>query len=117
MLNQMVEYKHSSLDQVFHALADPTRRGMLDSLREGEKAVSALAKPFEMTLAGASKHVQVLVDAGLVLRRKQGRSQLCSLNQRALMDAYGWLKRYSEFWNRRLDQLAQVLEEEKKSDE
>lgn len=89
MLDKMAEFKQCSLDQVFYALADPKRRDMLDSSAASEEAVSALAEPFEMSLAVASKHAQVLVDVGLVHCRNPGRSQLFSINQRALMDAYG----------------------------
>ncbi len=89
MLDQMVEFKQCSLDQVFRALADPKRRDMLDCSRESEEAVQALAEPLEMSSAGASKHEQALVDAGLAHRRNPGRSQLCSINQRAPIDACG----------------------------
>ena len=69
----------NQLDTVFHALADPTRRGMLANLALGEKSIGELAEPFRMSFAGAAKHVKVLEGAGLVARRKAGRKQICTL--------------------------------------
>ena len=73
MLNHMVE-QHAHLDAVFHALADPTRRAMLGQLAERELTIGELATPFSMSFAGASKHVRVLENAGLVTRTIQGRT-------------------------------------------
>jgi DNA-binding transcriptional ArsR family regulator len=81
------------LDTVFHALADPTRRGMLARLALGETSVGELADPFAMSLAGASKHVKVLEQAGLVERKKVGRTHWCSLNAGPLAEAEKWLRR------------------------
>src|SRR5579859_5678898 len=77
ILNHMVDNR---LDTTFHALADPTRRGMLASLALGEKSIGELAEPFAMSFAGASKHVKVLEDAGLVRRRKAGRMHVISID-------------------------------------
>ncbi len=104
--NHMVEYP---LDATFHALADPTRRGMLASLAEGEKSIGALAEPFAISFAGASKHVKVLEGAGLVARRKVGRTQLCSLNAEPLAQAERWLRQWEGFWNVRLDALEAMI--------
>jgi len=106
----MVEYR---LDAVFHALADPTRRGMLATLAEGEKSVGALAEPFAMSLAGAAKHVKVLEGAGLVVRRKLGRNQLCRLNPEPLAQAERWLRQWERFWTLRLDALEALIEASK----
>src|SRR5690348_18422262 len=76
ILNHMVDNR---LDTTFHALADPTRRGMLANLALGEKSIGELAEPFRMSFAGASKHVKVLEGAGLVARRRAGRKQICTL--------------------------------------
>ncbi len=103
------------LNAVFGALSDPTRRSMLDALRSGELSVGQLAAPFEMSLAGAAKHVQVLERSNLVQRRKEGRTYYCSLNQEAFLAAQQWFQRYSEFWNLRLDKLTELLEEEKEN--
>jgi DNA-binding transcriptional ArsR family regulator len=106
----MVEQR---LDATFRALADPTRRGMLASLALGEKSIGALAEPFSMSFAGAAKHVKVLEEAGLVARRKAGRSYLCSLNARPLGEADRWLRQWEQFWNVRLDRLEALIAEEK----
>jgi DNA-binding transcriptional ArsR family regulator len=98
------------LDIVFHALADPTRRGMLANLALGEKSVGELAGPYRMTLAGASKHVKVLEEAGLLSRRKAGRTHLCSLNAEPLGEAERWLKQWERFWTVRLDRLQALVE-------
>jgi DNA-binding transcriptional ArsR family regulator len=101
------------LDAVFHALSDPTRRAMLARLASGEQSVGALAEPFAMTLAGASKHVKVLEAADLVERRKAGRLQLCRLRPEPLAEADGWLRQWEALWTSRLDKLAALLATEK----
>lgn len=111
MLNHMVENR---LDTVFHALADPTRRGMLANLALGEKSVGALAEPFAMSFAGASKHLKVLEGAGLVARRKVGRTHLCSLRAEPLAEAERWLKQWERFWTVRLDRLQRLVEQDGK---
>ena len=103
----MVEYR---LDATFHALADPTRRGMLASLALGDKSIGALAEPFDISFAGAAKHVKVLEGAGLVARRKVGRSQICSLAPAPLAQADQWLRQWEAFWNVRLDRLQALVE-------
>ncbi|RYD96266.1 MAG: ArsR family transcriptional regulator [Sphingomonadales bacterium] len=108
MLNHMVEQR---LDATFRALADPTRRGMLAQLARGEQSIGALAEPFAMSFAGASKHLKVLEDAGLVARRKAGRSHLCSLRAGPLGEADQWLRQWEQFWNGRLDRLEALLGE------
>ena len=110
MVEQLAE-----LNAVFGALSDPTRRSMLLALRSGELSVGQLAAPFEMSLAGAAKHVQVLERSNLVRRRKQGRTYYCSLNQEAFLAAQGWFQQYSEFWNRRFDKLTELLDEEREA--
>ena len=103
----MVEQR---LDITFQALADPTRRGMLATLALGEKSIGELAEPFAMSFAGASKHVQVLEKAGLLSRRKVGRTHLCSLRAEPLAEAEGWLKQWERFWTVRLDRLQTLVE-------
>jgi DNA-binding transcriptional ArsR family regulator len=110
ILNQMVQDR---LDTTFHALADPTRRGMLANLTLGEKSIGELAQPFAMTFAGASKHVKVLEDAGLVSRRKVGRTHFCSLNPGPLGEADGWLRQWEKFWSVQLDRLQELVEANK----
>jgi DNA-binding transcriptional ArsR family regulator len=108
----MVEYKPEMLDAVFHALADPTRRAMLQRLAEGEQSVGELAAPFDMSLAAASKHIRVLERAGLVSRNVRGRTHLCSLDAQPMHGGLEWLRHYEQFWNRRLDDLEQALRAE-----
>ena len=105
----MVEYRSASLDSVFHALADPTRRAMLRALTPGELSVGALGAPFKMTFAAASKHVKVLEGAGLVERRILGRSHFCRLQPAPLAAADKWLRFYERFWTTRLDRLERHL--------
>lgn len=105
----MVEQDTARLDAVFQALSDVTRRDMLRTLAAGERTVGELAAPHAMSFAGASKHVKMLERAGLVRRRVQGRSHLCSLDAAALAEADAWLRFYSSFWNDRLDALEVAL--------
>lgn len=101
------------LDMTFHALADPTRRGMLASLALGEKSIGELAEPFAMSFAGASKHVKVLEDAGLIARRKMGRTHLISIDAKPLEEAERWMRQWEKFWNARLDRLEALIERDK----
>jgi DNA-binding transcriptional ArsR family regulator len=107
----MVEYSTpiSGLDEIFRALADPTRRAMLASLREGERSVGELAAPHRISLAAASKHIKTLERAGLVKRTIIGRTHRCALDHAPLADADAWLRRYSAFWTERLDALESLL--------
>ena len=101
------------LDVTFHALADPTRRGMLASLALGDKSIGELGEPFRMTFAGASKHVKVLESAGLIERRKAGRRQICTLKAEPLAQAEAWLRQWEKFWNVRIDRLQALVESDK----
>lgn len=109
----MVEHESSRLDTIFHALGDPTRRGMLANLALGEKSVGDLARPFDMSFAGASKHVKVLEDAGLIARRREGRTHYCTLRAEPLAEAERWLRQWEKFWNVRLDRLQALVEADK----
>jgi len=108
----MVSHQTAALDNVFHALADPTRRAMLRSLAAGERHIGELAAPFKMSFAAASKHVRVLESAGLVRRRVQGRRHVCRIDAAPLAAADRWLQYYERFWNSRLDALEAVLRAE-----
>src|SRR4051794_26094540 len=105
------------LNITFSALADPTRRGMLASLAVGEKSIGELAEPFAMSFAGASKHVQVLERAGLVARRKNGRTHVIKLAAKPLEEAERWLRQWERFWNVRLDRLEAAIERDKSKKE
>lgn len=102
------------LDATFRALSDPTRRGMLASLALGEKSIGELAEPYAMSFAGASKHVKVLEDAGLISRRRSGRSHLISIDAKPLEEAERWMRRWEKFWNNRLDRLEALVESDNK---
>ncbi|HEY9530130.1 MAG TPA: metalloregulator ArsR/SmtB family transcription factor [Burkholderiales bacterium] len=105
----MVKYADEELDAVFAALADTTRRGILESLSRGDLAVSELAAPYEMSLPGFMKHLRVLEDAGLVSRTKEGRVVSCALEARPMKEASVWMARYEKFWTEKLDSLARYL--------
>ena len=107
----MVE-QSAGLDQAFHALADATRRGIIAELAKGERTVSRLAEPYDMSLAAVSKHVGVLAKAGLIHREKIGREQVCSLQRKRLAELEQWVATYSRFWNDRLDVLEGLLKTE-----
>lgn len=97
------------LDAVFHALGDATRRRMLRDLAGGQRTVSQLADPFDMSLAAASKHIRVLENAGLIHREVQGRTHLCRLAWGPLATAHEWMSFYERFWTVRLDVLEGLL--------
>ncbi|WP_114769659.1 ArsR/SmtB family transcription factor [Microvirga subterranea] len=107
----MVE-QYAHLDAVFHALADPTRRAMLRRLATGEQSIGELAAPFQMSFAGASKHVRALEHAGLIRREVRGRTHVCRLDPAPLAAADEWLRFYERFWAERLDALERVLKQQ-----
>jgi DNA-binding transcriptional ArsR family regulator len=108
----MVVHRQPSLDDVFHALSDPTRRAMLRTLASGDRHIGELAAPFNMSFAAASKHVKVLESAGLLRRKKEGRRHVCRLHPSPLAAADRWLRFYQRFWTARLDALEALLKEE-----
>ena len=93
------------LDQVLTALSDPTRRAIVERLSRGPARVTAVAEPFEMSLAAVSKHVRILERAGLVRRTRRGREHTLWLDARPLRRVVRWTSRYERFWNERLDRL------------
>jgi DNA-binding transcriptional ArsR family regulator len=101
------------LDVTFHALSDPTRRGMIANLALGEKSISELAEPFAMSFAGASKHVKVLEEAGLITRRKAGRTHVISIDAKPLEEAERWLRQWEKFSTIRLDRLEALIQRDK----
>ena len=102
------------LDQVYGAIADPTRRAILGILAEGETNVGKLAERFTISLNGVSKHVKVLEQAGLVERSVQGREHRLRLNAEPLQEASLWLEHYREFWDTRLEALEKFLQNPRK---
>jgi DNA-binding transcriptional ArsR family regulator len=109
----MVYYSTDSLNRVFAAVADPTRRALLAEL-EGRESVtiSELAKPFAMSLPAVMKHLDVLSDAGLITRTKAGRTVTCRLNAAPMEQAMEWLSRYQRFWTAQLERLAAFVEKD-----
>lgn len=105
----MVNY--TQLDRTFAALADPTRRAIMSRLALGEANVSEIAEPFPMSLPAVSKHLRVLEEAGLLVRRKEGRTHHCNLRTEPLGDAAEWIEEARRFWGKNLDALAQFLEQ------
>ena len=111
----MVQY-YRELDTSFGALADPTRRGILDRLTAGDASITELADRFDMTLTGVKKHVRILEDAGLVTTKKAGRVRTCTLGPARLDAETAWIQRYQEMLEARMDRLAQFLDQTKGSE-
>jgi len=109
----MVKYQDRALDRTFAALADPTRRSLLARLgKQDGISVSELAQPFAMSLPAIMKHLDVLSDAGLIVRAKTGRIVACRLTAKPMEQAMDWLNRYQRFWSESLDRLAAFVEED-----
>jgi DNA-binding transcriptional ArsR family regulator len=100
---------HPTIDQVFHALAEPSRRAIIERLSLGPASVSDLARPLELTLAAVVQHVQNLEHSGLIRTRKVGRVRTCDIELEALRVADRWIAQRRTLWVRRLDRLGQVL--------
>ena len=99
------------LDRTFAALADPTRRQILARLMEGDALLKDLAEPFDMSVPAVGKHLKVLVNAGLVTRRRDAQRRPCRLEAEPLRAAVDWLEDYRRFWEMRYDQLDALLGE------
>ena len=104
MVNQLV------LDQVFSALSDSTRRAILEQLRHGESTVTVLAQPFDMSLPAISKHLRILEETGLIVRRKEGRVHYIQLAPAKMKEATEWLNFYRHYWEENLDSLGAYLQ-------
>lgn len=110
ILNHMVQFSSATLDATFAAVADPTRRGILERLGTGERSISDLAAAFDMTLTGMKKHVQVLETAGLVVTEKVGRTRQCRIGPERLEQEAMWIQSYRAMIEERLDRLGEFLE-------
>src|SRR3989442_3693939 len=99
------------LNATFSALADPTRRAILERLREGEATVTELAEPFAMSMPAISKHLKVLERAGLISRGRDAQRRPCRIEGQPLADANGWLENYRQIWESSFQRLDAVLEE------
>ena len=112
----MVQHTQAHIDLTFAALADATRRGVLERLGQADASITALADAFGMTLTGMKKHVGVLELAGLVATEKVGRVRTCRLGPLRLEDEVAWLKRYRQLWADRFDALDTVVEDLKRAE-
>ena len=101
------------LSVLFSALADPTRRAILERLAKGAASVGELAEPFDISLPAISRHLKVLEGADLISREKSAQWRRCHLNAAPLKDAAGWVERYRDFWEGQLDSLEQFLAKHK----
>ena len=111
MILKYVLNQSPSLDQMFHALSDGTRRGMLERLGRGPASVSELAGPLAMSLPAVVQHLAVLEQAGLISTRKVGRVRTCQLEAQALQQVERWVEARRTEWERRLDRLGAYLAE------
>jgi DNA-binding transcriptional ArsR family regulator len=120
MFNHMVKCSPRLLDRTFGALADPTRRRILEHLAHGDRCVTDLAKPYRMSLPAVSKHLRVLERAGLIRRHRSGRVHQLKLEAKPMKDAQLWIEEYRRFWEKNLDRLDDYLKQlqttEKKDD-
>lgn len=109
-------FRDAALDLAFQALADPSRRAMVDRLVQGPATVSELAKPLAMSLPGVMQHLAVLEASGLVISEKIGRTRTCRLEPTVLSQAEQWIAERRALWERRLDRLGAFLEDTKDED-
>ena len=120
IVNQMVKYSSKMLNRTFAALADPTRRRILEHLALGDRCVTDLAKPYRMSLPAVSKHLRVLERAGLIRRQRRGRVHQLKLEAKPMQNAQQWIEEYRRFWEQNLDRLEDYLKQqqatEKKDD-
>jgi DNA-binding transcriptional ArsR family regulator len=111
MLNHMVKYASSpTLDSVFAALADPTRRRILELLASAELCVTELTRSFSVSMPAISKHLRVLEKAGLITRERDGRLHRLHLEAEPMRAAASWIERYRKFWEEQLDALSNYLD-------
>ena len=103
--------QRTSIDRVFHALGDPTRRSIVEKLSQGPVSVSSLAKPLDITLAAVVQHLQVLEKSGLVRTHKIGRVRTCRMAPKGLTVLERWIGERRSLWERRLNRLGKLLDE------
>lgn len=116
IVNELVNYRHMqtndhSLDKLFFALSDSTRRAIVARLAEGSTTVGALSRPFDISAPAISRHMRVLESAGLVTRSINGREHVCTLSTVALKTAEDWLNFHRDFWESRFDALEKLFEQ------
>jgi DNA-binding transcriptional ArsR family regulator len=113
----MVKHTTTLLDRTFAALADPTRRRILEHLSQGDRCVTDLARPYSMSLPAVSKHLRVLEKAGLIRRRRRGRVHSLKLQAAPMKEAQAWINRYREFWEGNLDRFEDYVNQRQKKDD
>ena len=106
--------RSARLDSVFAALADPTRRAIIERLSRGEARVTEVAGPFHTSLNAVSKHIRVLEASGVVERHRKGRDHILSINTHSLDEVDAWIERTRRYWEKRLDAMERLLRELKK---
>ncbi len=111
IFNHMVKCSPQLLDRTFAALADPTRRRILEHLAGGDRCVTDLARPYRMSLPAVSKHLRVLENAGLVRRKRDGRVHRLKLEAKPMQQAQAWIEEYRKFWEASFDRLDEYLKE------
>jgi DNA-binding transcriptional ArsR family regulator len=107
----MVKCSTRLLDRTFGALADPTRRRILEHLAGGDRCVTDLARPYRMSLPAVSKHLRVLENAGLVRRKRDGRMHRLKLETKPMQQAQAWIEEYRKFWEASFDRLDEYLKQ------
>ena len=116
ILNHMVQYPRTHFNASFAALADGTRRGVLEQLGRGDASITDLADKFDMTLTGMKKHVGVLEHAGLVTTEKVGRVRNCKIGPCRLEEEMEWISQYRQVWDARFEALDRVIQQLKSRD-
>lgn len=116
ILNHMVQYSRRHFDAAFAALADSTRRGVLEQLGRGDASITDLAAKFHMTLTGMTKHIGVLERAELVATEKVGRVRTCRLGKCRLEEEAAWIEKYRTRWDARFEELDVVIDELKRKE-
>jgi DNA-binding transcriptional ArsR family regulator len=111
VVGESEESESDILDRVFFALSDPVRRAILERLDLEPALVSELAEPFDISLQAVSRHIQVLVRAGLIAQQRTGRISRCRLDAGPVLNAAVWINRYSKYWQEQFDVLAVALTE------
>src|SRR5580704_11488812 len=111
-----VASRTTRLDAVFAALADPTRRAIIERLSRGEARVTDVAEPFHMSLNAVSKHIRVLEASGVIERHRKGRDHILSINTHSLDEIDDWIERTRRYWAQRLDAMERVVHELRKHD-
>ena len=104
-----MDNRHDTLDGIFQALADPTRRAVVDRLGRGPASVGELAQPFDMALPSFLKHIRLLEESGLIRTRKEGRVRTCEIDRRRFVEMEDWLEQQRDVWEGRTDRLQRFV--------